>query len=516
MVVHMRVDEILERFENVKRRGDHWEARCPAHEDRKPSLSITVGSNDRTLLKCHANCAIEDIVAAAGLQIRDLFVDEQPLNGSRRIVETYGYVDENGRLLFEVVRYEPKDFRQRRPDGAGGWIWKLGDTRRVLYRLPEVVAAVNGGKPIDVVEGEKDADAIRAAGGVATCNPMGAGKWRPEHTDQLRGASWVRVVADDDTEGHKHARQVGRDLRAAGIETTLALPAVGKDASDHLAAGKAFPGELRPLADEEPFDLGPAIAASPTTPSSPWSLEQVVETFRRWLHLPDPRPLYAVLAAVVANRREGDAVWLIVVGPSGSGKTELLSSLGDLPDVFPAATITEPALLSGTARKDRDAAAKGGLLREIGDYGILALKDFGSVLSMNRDTRASVLAALREIADGSWTRRLGVDGGRTLDWSGKLGLIAGCVPTLDQHYAVMSALGERFILFRMGVDDAIAQRARQEAVQLDRIADRARKEVAALKRLAREPGPAPPPRPKKPPPQIPGQLSLGAAPEETP
>lgn len=64
--------------------------------------------------------------------------------------------------------------------------------------------------------------------------------------------------------------------------------------------------------------------------------------------------------------------------------------------------------------------------------------------------------------------------------------------------------------------DAIAQRARQEAVQLDRIADRARKEVAALERLAREPGPAPPPRPKKPPPQIPGQLSLGAAPEETP
>src|SRR5213076_55141 len=93
--------------------------------------------------------------------------------------------------------------------------------------------------------------------------------------------------------------------------------------------------------------------------------------------------------------------------------------------------------------------AKGGLLRSIGGFGIIAAKDFGSVLNMNRDARAAVLAALREIYDGAWTRHVGTDGGRTLTWAGKVGLVAGCTPTIDRHHAVMGAMGERFVLFRL-------------------------------------------------------------------
>jgi DNA-binding MarR family transcriptional regulator len=190
------------------------------------------------------------------------------------------------------------------------------------------------------------------------------------------------------------------------------------------------------------------------------SLEELVATFRCWLHLPDPGALLAVLGAVAANHLEGDPVWLLLVGPPGGGKSELLASLVTLPGVHPTATLTEAALLSGTPRHERDADAKGGLLRSIGDFGLIVCKDFGSILSMNRDARAQVLAALREVYDGSWTRHVGTNGGKTLHWSGKVGLIAGCTPTIDRHHAVMGAMGERFALFRLPEVDGDEQASR--------------------------------------------------------
>ena len=114
-----------------------------------------------------------------------------------------------------------------------------------------------------------------------------------------------------------------------------------------------------------------------------------------------------------------------------------------------AATLTEPALLSGTPKKDTSRSAKGGLLREIGEFGILLAKDFTSILSMHRESRAAVLAALREVYDGSWTRHLGTDGGKTLTWSGKVAVLAGVTPTIDSHHAVMASMGERFVLYRL-------------------------------------------------------------------
>jgi len=171
-----------------------------------------------------------------------------------------------------------------------------------------------------------------------------------------------------------------------------------------------------------------------------WEVETAVSVFQSWLHLPDPAPLLAAVGAVAANRLEADPVWLVLVGPPGGGKSEVLGALNGLADVYPTATLTEAALLSGTPKKERDNGAKGGLLREIGDFGIVLCKDFGSVLNMNRDTRAAVLAALREVYDGSWTRHVGTDGGLTLHWRGKVGLVAGCTPTIDRHHAVMSAM----------------------------------------------------------------------------
>jgi putative DNA primase/helicase len=130
----------------------------------------------------------------------------------------------------------PKGFRQRRPDGAGGWIWNMKGARRVLFRLPELRAGIAAGKAVYVTEGEKDALEIASAGGVATCNPGGAGKWREEYSAQLRGAE-VIVVADRDEPGRAHAEAVAASLRGIASQVRIVEAKEGKDAHDHLAAG---------------------------------------------------------------------------------------------------------------------------------------------------------------------------------------------------------------------------------------------------------------------------------------
>jgi hypothetical protein len=171
--------------------------------------------------------------------------------------------------------------------------------------------------------------------------------------------------------------------------------------------------------------------------------------FKKWLYLGDVGPVLVVLATIAANRMHGDPLWLMVVGASAGGKTEILNASSGLDHVYLAAVLTEAALLSGTSKKEAAKGAKGGLLREIGPFGILLLKDFTSTLSMKHEARAALLAALREIYDGSWTRHVGTDGGRMLRWAGKLGLIACCTTTIDTYHAVMAAMGERFLLYRL-------------------------------------------------------------------
>lgn len=182
---------------------------------------------------------------------------------------------------------------------------------------------------------------------------------------------------------------------------------------------------------------------------TPWPLEQTLEVFDRWLVLRDRVPIYAVLGTIAANLLPGDPVWLGLVAPPSSAKTEILNSIALLPYVYQAATLTPAALLSGIPKKQHHKTAVGGLLRQIGEFGIISLKDFGSVLSMRPDAKAEVLAALRELYDGAWTRHLGTEGGRTLSWKGKVGLVFGCTGVIDSHYSVIGAMGDRFLLSRV-------------------------------------------------------------------
>jgi hypothetical protein len=183
------------------------------------------------------------------------------------------------------------------------------------------------------------------------------------------------------------------------------------------------------------------------------SLDECVATFRQWLYLPDPNHLYVVLAAAVANLMDGDPVWLQIVGPPAEGKTEVIQPMAGMPWAHSASTLTQASLLSGTPKREVKAGSKGGLLREVGSFGVLIMKDFTSTLAQDHNAQSEVLAALREIYDGHWTRYVGTDGGRELSWEGKLGLIAGCTPTIDTHHSVIDAMGNRFIFYRMHDDD---------------------------------------------------------------
>jgi putative DNA primase/helicase len=164
------VARILERLEGAKANGSGWMARCVGHDDKHASLSIGQGDDGRALLKCHAGCETTDVVARLGLAERDLFPAREPTQKRGRIVATYTYEAETGAALFEVVRFDPRDFRQRRSNAAGGWTWNLKNTRRVLYRLPCVLAAAKAGGVVDVVEGERDVEGLERLKPTATCS----------------------------------------------------------------------------------------------------------------------------------------------------------------------------------------------------------------------------------------------------------------------------------------------------------------------------------------------------------
>lgn len=199
--------------------------------------------------------------------------------------KAYDYVDEHGELLFQAVRYrDPKTFRQRRPKPGGGWIPNIDGVRLVPYRLPEVLAAIAKGRPILIVEGERDADRLWVAGLPATCNPMGANHWTPELNQYFKGAD-VTVIGDHDPQatnkktgklrfhpdgrpifpGQEHADDVARQLAPVAGRVRLLrdlgdawaeCPPKG-DVSDYLDSGKNV-ADLMALIEPLP-DYGPAL-----------------------------------------------------------------------------------------------------------------------------------------------------------------------------------------------------------------------------------------------------------------
>lgn len=210
----------------ARRSGSCWMAKCPAHDDRNPSLSIReVGG--KVLVRCHAGCSQSAVIAA----LKDLGLWE-PRETQRTLIARYEYRDESGALLYEVLRYEPKAFLQRRPDGRGGWVWKKGK-RQVLYRLPEVLEA----PIVFVVEGEKDVETLRSRGFVATTNAGGAGApWLPEYTEALRGRE-VILIPDNDVPGKARMVTIARALLGIAARIIVIELEGAKDITEWFVAG---------------------------------------------------------------------------------------------------------------------------------------------------------------------------------------------------------------------------------------------------------------------------------------
>jgi hypothetical protein len=230
----------LEKVTGPDRQG-WYTAICPFHDDRNPSLRLT--ARGFQCLGCDEKGNLSKLAASLGVN---------PVisrRARRRIAAIYDYKGENRGLLFQVIRHEPKGFRQRRSDGKGGWTWNLKGVTRVLYRLPELMAT-----PADtgvfIPEGEKDVEALRSIGVVATCNPGGAGKFTPDLKGPLQGRTVV-IIADKDELGRRHAQQVAALLYgfAARIRV-IEFPGDDiKDAADWVTAG-GTPEELEKLAAE--------------------------------------------------------------------------------------------------------------------------------------------------------------------------------------------------------------------------------------------------------------------------
>lgn len=222
------------------------------------------------------------------------------------------------------------------------------------------------------------------------------------------------------------------------------------------------------------------------------TLSDVDQVFRRWLGAEyDIHALHAVIAAAAAERLDGDPLWLLVISGPGNAKTETVQALKGAGATVISTIASEGALLSGTAKREHSKDASGGLLRKLGARGLLVIKDFTSILSMNRDTRAGVLAALREVYDGFWSRSVGTDGGRSIEWRGRLVVIGACTTVWDQAHAVIASMGDRFVVVR--VDSSVGRLAAgRQAISNTGVEDVMRRELAAavggLLRNIRAPG----------------------------
>jgi hypothetical protein len=192
-----------------------------------------------------------------------------------------------------------------------------------------------------------------------------------------------------------------------------------------------------------------ATAVAEKEPSRPYTLAETRAVFRKWFGKEyDLGTLDAVLAVAAAEKLSGDPPWLLIISGPGNAKTETVQATGGLGARVISTITSEGALLSASPRKSRTKNATGGLLRQIGERGILAIKDVTSIISANREVRTQVLAALREIYDGHWVRNVGSDGGQCLEWRGRIIVIGACTTVWDQAHAVVSVMGDRFILVR--------------------------------------------------------------------
>jgi hypothetical protein len=392
-------------------------------------------------------------------------------NGSSKIVATYDYTDEAGALLFQCVRYQPKDFRQRRPDGKGGWIWGIQGIRRVLYRFPELLDGLKRGLPVIVTEGEKDGDRLAKLGfpAVVTCNPLGAGKWREEYSETFRGAT-VFVIADKDKDGRSHVQQVavslhGRAKRVAVLELPDRNGYKVKDASDWLAAG----GTVRELAEllhaasewtpiQEPandLQTTPRRVAKTTAPVQAVSFEQwrgVIDANFPGLLRPAEICLSVVTQLILNDVSNPFALALVDV--PASGKTITLNFFnGPTELTYTTDNFTPASFVSHASNVKREELRSIDLLPRI-RYRTLIVRELGSIFGAKDDDLMKSLGILTRVLDGEGLETdSGVHGKRGYKGDYVFMLLAGTPPIPPRVFKIMGNFGSRLFFLSLHTPD---------------------------------------------------------------
>ena len=225
--------------------------RCPAHDDKQASLSIKDG-DDGLLVNCFAGCGwkeIKDAFKRDGLLGDAVKKEEIAFKPVRLIVKKYDYKDDAGQLIHQTLRYMPKDFRQRRPDpndpnNPDKWIWSIKGIVEMPYRLADIRDA----EDVVICEGEKDADAVAAAGFAATTNAGGAKHWPEYFADFFTGKN-VYIIPHNDAAGHDRNKIVAdnvlvsaKSVRVCPVAKDLGPKA---DAYDYLQDNELTLDQLR-------------------------------------------------------------------------------------------------------------------------------------------------------------------------------------------------------------------------------------------------------------------------------
>jgi len=277
------IDDFLSLLQGVQPKGSNqWVARCPAHDDKDPSLSIKL-SDGKILLKDFGGCDTPGIIKTLGLTMSHLYLDDgsKPIkvrtrrsDKPRKVVATYIYLDEHKKRLYRKLRYEPKNFDQERAEGVGGWVGGPGcmkGVRRVLFNLPDILASKEIDAMVAWVEGEKDAiNATKQLEVIATTCVEGAGslkKWNPEYGEALRDRDVV-LIPDGDVAGKRHMLFIAANLRGVARRVRiLYLPDTYHDISDWLPEhGKAeFFDDLLPKARDCDIELASNLTEPITT-----------------------------------------------------------------------------------------------------------------------------------------------------------------------------------------------------------------------------------------------------------
>lgn len=482
------IDDLLTRFEGVRHSGSNgsYQAKCPAHDDHRASLSITV-KDSKILISCHAGCATEDVVAAVKLSMVDLFLDKKVadpvvVREMRHDIRSY-----EGKLIATHIRQEyangEKTFYWLRNGSKG---LKGLKTKDLPLFNSERLADYPDSDPIVILEGEKKTKTLFDLGvitlgtvtGADGCPSLGALK------PIAKRPGVVYLWPDNDAPGRTHMAAIAAAFLDLGKTVRMIdwkqAPPKG-DAGDFVKQGGTLEQMQALMLDAKDYLPEMTGKAIKTPEYQPSTLTEILERCQKYLFMPDTGAVEILLGAIAANLLPGDPVWLLLVGPPGQGKTEILNTVRKVPQVHCVGVLTEASLLSGTP-KHESKGAKGGLLRELGEFGIILVKDLGGILSITRESRGPILAALREVYDGSWTRVVGSDGGRVLTWAGKAGLIGGATPSIDRHYAVMATLGERFTYYRLpGADQSqMAVNALEHAGHEDEMREELANLVAGL------------------------------------